>query len=469
MTSRLQERQQRGRALRDTCSRKSHTEQAQHQRDPIELLRLSSEGRLPRLVPLRYGRMLASPFTFYRGTALLQAHDLATTPISGLRQPICGDCHLMNFGGFASPERTLLFGINDFDEAHPGPWEWDIKRLAASFMVAARHLNHGDKIGKEAAYSVAASYQKHMQRYTHMGELDIWYEKISFETLLAHAGSAATRQRIERGIHKAKGRTHKEILPKLAEKTANGWRIRDSLPSVFHLQDHHMLFNSDDQWLQQDDWQQRLDKMMHDYQATLVADRKILLNRYQYQDTAFKVVGVGSVGTRCMMMLLTDVHEQPLFLQLKEARPSVLAKYAGSATPYQQQGRRVVEGQRLMQVASDIFLGWATSPSGRHFYFRQLRDMKLSPEVEMYSSAILLEYAELCGWVLARAHAKAGGLAPEISGYLGQSDVFAQAISHYSARYADQVERDFEKFTQACRSGKLIAQTEADFASDLRV
>jgi uncharacterized protein (DUF2252 family) len=230
-----------------------------------------------------------------------------------------------------------------------------------------------------------------------------------------------------------------------------------------------MLFNSDDQWLQQDDWQQRIDKMMRDYQTTMVADRKILLNRYQYQDTAFKVVGVGSVGTRCLVMLLTDVHEQPLFLQLKEARPSVLAKYAGSATPYQQQGRRVVEGQRLMQVASDIFLGWATSPSGRHFYFRQLRDMKLSPEVEMYSSEILLEYAELCGWVLARAHAKAGGLAPEISGYLGKGDAFAKAISSYSAVYADQVERDFEKFTHACRSGKLIAQTEADFASDLRV
>ncbi len=464
MNSPLQERQQRGRALRDQCARKDHATQAQHQRDPVDLLEQSSEGRLPRLVPLRYGRMLASPFAFYRGTALLQAHDLSSTPITGLRQQICGDCHLMNFGGFASPERTLLFGINDFDETHPGPWEWDIKRLAASFMVAARHLNHGDKTGKEAAYRVAASYQKHMQRYTTMNELDIWYEKISFETLLEHAESAALRQRIERGIDKAAGRTHKQLLPKLAEKTATGWRIKDNLPSVFHAEDHQMLLDSDAA-----NWSQHLDKMVKDYQATMVADRKILLNRYQFQDLAYKVVGVGSVGTRCLIMLLTDVHDHPLFLQLKEARPSVLAQYAGAATPYQHQGRRVVEGQRLMQVASDIFLGWASGPNSRHYYFRQLRDMKLTPEVEMYTSEILLEYAELCGWVLARAHAKAGGLAPEISGYLGKGDSFANAIGRYSMLYADQVESDFEKFAKACRSGRLQAQTEADFAQDLRV
>lgn len=464
MNNALQERQQYGHSLRKQCARKDHAIQAQHQRDPVDLLEQSSQGRLPRLVPLRYGRMLASPFTFYRGTALLQAHDLSATPITGLRQQICGDCHLMNFGGFASPERTLLFGINDFDETHPGPWEWDIKRLSASFMVAARHLNHGDRIGKEAAYQVAASYQKHMQRYTTMNELEIWYEKISFDTLLTHAQSDASRQRIERGMNKAAGRTHKELLPKLAEKTSTGWRIKDSLPAIFHVQDHQMLLDSDTT-----DWSLHLDKMVKDYQATMVADRKILLNRYQYQDLAYKVVGVGSVGTRCLIMLLTDVHEHPLFLQLKEARPSVLAHYAGAATPYQHQGRRVVEGQRLMQVASDIFLGWATGPAGRHFYFRQLRDMKLTPEVEMYSSEILLEYAELCGWVLARAHAKAGGLSPEIAGYLGQGDSFANAIARYSLRYADQVEADFAVFSKACRSGRLQAQTEADFAQDLRM
>jgi len=464
MNTPLQARQQHGRSLRDQCSRKDHAKQAQHQRDPVDLLEQSSQGRLPSLVPLRYGRMLTSPFAFYRGTALLQAYDLSATPISGLRQQICGDCHLMNFGGFASPERTLLFGINDFDETHPGPWEWDIKRLSASFMVAARHLNHGDQIGKQAAYSVVASYQKHMQRYTTMNELDIWYEKISFETLLAHAASDATRQRIAKGIDKAAGRTHKGLLPKLAEKTAAGWRIKDSLPAIFHVQNHQMLLGEHDA-----DWQLHLDKMVKDYQATMVADRKILLNRYQYQDLAYKVVGVGSVGTRCLIMLLTDVHDHPLFLQLKEARPSVLAQYAGAATPYQHQGRRVVEGQRLMQVASDIFLGWATGPAGRHFYFRQLRDMKLTPEVEMYSSEILLEYAELCGWVLARAHAKAGGLSPEISGYLGKGDAFANAIARYSMLYADQVESDFIAFSKACRSGRLHAQTEADFAQDLRV
>lgn len=463
MNTLLQERQQRGRALRDQCARKEHAKQAQHQRDPVDLLEQSSQGRLPSLVPLRYGRMLASPFAFYRGTALLQAHDLSSTPITGLRQQICGDCHLMNFGGFASPERTLLFGINDFDETHPGPWEWDIKRLSASFMVAARHLNHGDKIGKEAAYRVAASYQNHMQRYTTMNELDIWYEKISFETLLTHAKSETSRKRIEDGIEKAAGRTHKGLLPKLAEKTPDGWRIKDSLPSIFHVQDHQMLLGADNA-----DWQ-HLDKVVKDYQATMVADRKILLNRYQYQDLAYKVVGVGSVGTRCLIMLLTDVHDHPLFLQLKEARPSVLAQYAGCATPYQHQGRRVVEGQRLMQVASDIFLGWATGPAGRHFYFRQLRDMKLTPQVEMYSSGILLEYAERCGWVLARAHAKAGGLSPEISGYLGKGDAFANAITHYSMLYADQVESDFIAFSKACRSGRLKAQTEADFAQDLSV
>jgi uncharacterized protein (DUF2252 family) len=437
-------------------------------RDPVKLLEINSAGRIERLVPLRYGRMIESPFAFYRGSAIIQAHDLAGTPNSGITLQICGDCHLANFGGFATPERALLFDLNDFDETSPGPWEWDLKRLAASFVVAARHLKHKRGVAEDLVRSVVSSYQTRMATYAEMGILDIWYERITFDRLLNELTLPEARKRVERGMERAANRTSEALLPKLSERVGERWMIRDAPPAVFHPGGANTLISAEDDWTRRSKTRDGVNQAFKDYLSTLSTDRRELLANFTAQDTAFKVVGVGSVGTRCLIHLLVDRQGKPLFLQVKQASQSVVARYFKSPA-IEHEGRRVVEGQRLMQAASDLFLGWTKGPLGRHFYVRQLRDMKVSAQVELMDAPLLGEYAALCGWVLARAHAKASGKAREISDYMGRGEPMADAMVKYSDAYADQVERDYETFVAACRSGRLAARTDADMAADFRV
>ncbi len=462
----LEDRLKQGKEARKHCSRSAQAVMGKVTRDPLPLIKRSSEGRIKSLVELRYGRMLVSPFAFYRGNALLQAHDLAGTSNMGLVSTICGDCHLMNFGGFATPERNLLFSVNDFDEAHPGPWEWDLKRLVASFMVAARDLRHGETVEETVCRQVVGAYQDTMLECAQQSVLESWYESISYDDLLKQA-SKNTLEHVERAIEKAERRTHAELLPKISERHAKGHLvIRDDLPEIFHLHKNTTLLDVDDDWLRLSDWRPLYDTFMSDYRTTLQADRRELLSRFHVHDMAFKVVGVGSVGTRCLVALLTDEQEFPLFLQFKEARRSVLADYVKAKSRVRHNGQRVVDGQRLMQSASDLFLGWTTGPSGRHFYVRQLRDMKISAELETFDAEAFAAYARLCGRALARAHAKSSGHASQISGYIGKSDALAQALIKYAKSYTDQNDRDYERFQQACRKGQLRARSEADFAAD---
>lgn len=468
MTSTMEERIAAGRKARQQANRSTHVQIGNIKRDPIKLLKKNSAGRVSQLIPLRYGRMLASPFAFFRGSAILQAHDLSTTPTSGFNFQICGDCHLANFGGFATPERNLLFDLNDFDETYPGPWEWDLKRLAASFTIAARDMSLGETAGEEATYRVVESYQQHMREYANASTLDIWYEQITFERMLEITTDPEVKQKIKAGIKKASKRTHDELLPKLGEKVGGRWVVHDAPPTIFHLVGRNSLFDKEDQEFMQNQ-KVSMNDMYREYQNNLDAHRRKLLSQFVLHDYAFKVVGVGSVGTRCIILLLIDAHENPMFLQVKQASASVISQYVPIKTVYKHEGRRVVEGQRLMQAASDQFIAWCNGLNGRQYYVRQLRDMKIAAQLEVYDANLFNAYANLCGWVLARAHARAGSMAPEVNAYLGNNDAVAIAIVKYSKAYADQVEKDFQRFLKACRSGELTARTEADYAQDFSV
>lgn len=458
-TAALDARREQGRRLRKTVARAAHASLGPPgtlDRDPVALLEASARGRLVGLLPLRHQRMAESSLAFFRGAAVLQAHDLAGCAHTGLVQQICGDSHLMNFGGFATPERRIVFDLNDFDQTHPGPWEWDVKRLAASFVLAARHLGFGRDAGDDTVRAVVTSYRRRMARYARLGALDLWYEKITPERVLAEADDADARRATARLAAKARQQTDRRLLPKVARKVDGRWTMDDEPPTLFHVHGADTLFDPDDDWMQLGD-PGRLSAALFDaYLVTLSPSHRALLGRFRMHDLAFKVVGVGSVGLRCLVLLLVDDQEQPLFLQIKEAVPSELAPYVPTApSPFAHQGQRVVVGQRLMQSSSDYFLGWSTGPGGRHFHLRQWRDMKISPDVEAFDAPLLAHYARLCGWALARAHARAGGLAPEIAAYLGRGDAFADALTVYAHGYADVVERDFRRFRQACRSGRL--------------
>ncbi|GAB3628819.1 hypothetical protein PTE30175_00616 [Pandoraea terrae] len=457
-----------GRALRDKVPRSAHAKIGDTHRNVIDLLRLSSEGRVASLVPLRYGRMLASPFAFYRGSAIVQAHDLAGTPDTGMTMQICGDCHLSNFGGFATPERALIFDLNDFDETAPGPWEWDMKRLAASLVLAARQFGFGDSLGTALVQGMVESYCRRMAEFSEMGTMALWHQQITFDRMLGNARSVEVRDRVKRGIERASRRTHEAVLPKLAERVEDHWQIRDAPPAVFHVHGSTTLFTHEDDWLGLGDWRALIESLYRGYLSSLPPDRARMLGNFAMQDVAFKVVGVGSVGTRCLVMLLTDVRDLPLFLQFKEATRSVVTRFfkgKGTAVP-KHDGRRVVEGQRLMQAATDPFLGWASGPFGRSIYGRQLRDMKISAQLELFRPETFRGYATLCGWVLARAHAKAGACAPELSGYLGRGVRMGEALVKYATGYADQIEHDYEVFRKACQKGELEARTDADMAAE---
>jgi len=464
--STIAEREARGRAAREKSKRSSHKTVGALDRDPIELLKQSSEGRVQNLVPLRYGRMAVSPFTFFRGTASLQAHDLSQVHDSGLTMPICGDGHLMNFGGFATPERQLVFDLNDFDEVSVGPFEWDLKRLTASLVLAARHMRLSRGTAEHLVMTAVSEYRNRMAQYAQCGALELWYERITFDRMAETALSPERRRAVRRGMEKAASRTHESLFEKMAEHDGERWVIRDAPPALFHVLGSNTLFTAEEtDELKGPHGHKILDGMWSEYMKTMSHDRRELLGQFSVQDIVFKVVGVGSVGTRCMAVLLVDPTGKPLFVQIKEARPSVIARYYKSP-PVKHQGERVVQGQRMLQAASDIFLGWATSSLGRHYYFRQLRDMKLSASIELFDSDLLDGYARLCGWAMARAHAKASGQAVEVSAYIGRGDQFAEALAAYAATYADQVERDYDVFVKACRSGVIEARSDEDMAAD---
>jgi len=442
------DRRERGKSLRKSCPRSSHADVVlgQPKRDPMALLEDSNRDRLKNLLPIRFTRMAESAFAFFRGTAVLQAHDLQGTPSAGITVQCCGDCHLMNFGGFATPERTLIFDINDFDETHPGPFEWDVKRLAVSFVLSARWRGFDKSDAKRMATTAVASYRTAMAQYAEMSVLETWYAQISLEHLLDRvADNAALEKIVRKGIRKAQENTSDHVFEKITTTVDGQTRIAVQPPLLYHTPNYEQHMREE------------MEPFFKRYRETLPAERQALFDRYRLVDTAGKVVGVGSVGTRCFIALLMGNQDDPLFLQIKEARPSVFAGRADTPLT-KQNGERVVTGQRLMQSASDIFLGWTTGSGGRDFYVRQLRDMKVAPDITDHTPRHLTAYAEVCGHALARAHAKAGD-ATTIAGYLGSSETFEKSIAAYAIAYANHVEEDYEKFRSGIRSGRFPTET----------
>ena len=448
-----QQRHERGRAARRVVPRGKHAEWAPaHDRpDPIDLLEVQARDRVPELLPIRYARMMASPFAFLRGSAIVMANDLASTPNTGIQAQLCGDAHLMNFGAYASPERALLFDLNDFDETLPGPWEWDVKRLAASFVVAGRANGFDGSDCRNAAQASVASYRRRMTEFSEMGELEVWYSRVSVEEIRGLLSDAKSRKRtakrIDKAARKARGRDSLQALSRLTRVVDGRRTIIDDPPLLVRVPEG-------------DESRVQINAILESYKRTLQEDRRHLLDRYHFVDVARKVVGVGSVGTRVYVVLLEGRDENdPLFLQVKEAGPSVLAGHVPSSGP-EHHGHRVVAGQHLMQAASDIFLGWFRGPAGRDFYWRQLKDMKGSAKVETMSPDELVIYAGLCGRTLARAHARSGDRV-QIAGYLGKSERFDGAIADFAQSYADQTERDHEALCAAVKSGRIAADADA--------
>ncbi len=455
------ERAARGKQARAAVPRDSHAvfDPPEDRADPIGLLEEQATSRVPELVPIRWGRMSVSPFTYYRGAALPMASDLATTPVSGLAVQACGDAHLSNFGIFGSAEHRLVFDVNDFDETLPGPWEWDVKRLAASLEVAARGNGVAGKDRREIVTAAVAQYRQAMRAFAGMTNLEVWYAHADLDELRAHFDSQLKqRQRkiLDRDL--AKARTH-DSMQEVAKLT----HLVDGRPQI--ISDPPLLVPIDELLPKQEDtarFQSQLLDLIAKYRRTLETDRRFLLEQYEFADMARKVVGVGSVGTRCWIILMLGRNESdPLFLQVKEAQTSVLSRFVGTSR-YTNQGQRVVAGQRLMQASSDIFLGWQQTEAGldgqqRDFYVRQLRDWKYSIPIESLLPHGMRIYGEMCGWTLARAHARSGDRIA-IGAYLGSSDVFDKAITRFAAAYADQNEQDHSSLVNAIATGRLTAE-----------
>jgi uncharacterized protein (DUF2252 family) len=448
-TTRLDERIATGKTLRKRCSRKSQAQWSPpaDRADPIELLIENSRGRLEHLLPIRYGRMAASPFAFYRGAAAIMAYDLSHTPSTGLNLQICGDCHLVNFGGFATAERRLIFDINDFDETSIAPWEWDVKRLAASFVIAGRSNGFSEGDCREGAYLAAQSYRQNMWEYASMPVLQAWYDSLDLEEIIANTQDKDVKRFYTKKLEKANDQSaHVKEYAKLAFVSGDSPRIIDQPPLIYHYNDIRMQT-----------YRATAEQAIEAYRLSLSPEKHLLLNRYQIVDLAFKVVGVGSVGTFCGIGLLMSGDGDPLFLQFKQANKSVLEPYAGPGA-YAHAGQRVVVGQKLMQAASDLFLGWFTGTGAQkiQFYTRQLRDAKIKPAVELMKPRNLKNYAGLCGRALARAHTRSGDAAV-LAGYLGKSESFEDALADFSVAYADQNERDHAALLEAIRSGRIEA------------
>ncbi len=445
------ERRAIGKSLRDACPREEHAlwKAPADRPDPVSLVLKADKGRIPELLPLRHGRMALSPFTFYRGSALNMAVDLASTPATGVRVQCCGDAHLGNFRGLGTPERRVIFAINDLDETLPAPWEWDLKRLAASFVVASRNNGLSESTARDAVLTCVRAYREQMMAFSEMNPLDLWYYSIDFEKLLAAFNDPEAHARGMKRLEKERTRrVEEDLFPTYKHAAGKTPVIQDQLPTIFHWKKY------------------RPGEIPPDYEAifglyrdSLPPSTRVLLDRYELRDAAIKVVGVGSVGTACAVLLLTDGDGHPLVLQAKEARASVLEAYAGKSV-FPNHGQRVVSGQRLMQPVSDIFLGWTKGRLGRHFYVRQLRDIKIKLAVETFGKAEIRLDAGACGRTLALSHARSGDPAL-ISGYLGKSDAFDKAIEAFSVAYADQNDKDYAALKRAIKSGKLKVVIEA--------
>ena len=444
------ERYARGKALRETCPRKAHAawKSPSNRRDAVQQVLDAEKGRLPDLLPLRHGRMARSAFTFYRGAALTMASDLASTPNTGVRVQCCGDAHLSNFGGFATPERKIIFSINDLDETLPAPWEWDVKRLAASFVVACRDNGVSDAVAKDVATTCSRTYRESTAEFSQMRTLELWYYALEPNDLPG-MDDIELRKRAMKRIEQERAKSAaEEIFPKLVEHKGGMPIIKDQLPTIFHAKGHPP-----------GKLPQAFKDAFSGYRSTLAPAYQSLLDRYEINDAAIKVVGIGSVGTVCWVALLMAGEGDPLFLQIKEARTSVLEPYAG-ASEFPNHGQRVVQGYRLMQPASDMFLGWTQGPK-RHFFLRQLRDTKIGIRVETFRRFEMDLYAKWCGRALALSHARSG-FAATLSGYMGKSDTFDQAIAAFSMAYADQNEKDHAALESAIRTGKVQAVFEQE-------
>jgi uncharacterized protein (DUF2252 family) len=457
----LAERAARGKAARAAVPRESHAalDLPADRPDPVALLERQARSRVPELVPIRYGRMLVSPFAYFRGAALPMASDLAGLPCTGLVVQACGDAHLSNFGIFASPERKFLFDVNDFDETLPGPWEWDVKRLAASLEVAGRGNGFSRKQRRRIVTASTRSYRQALREFAGMQNIDVWYARVDLdlvEQMFSSRLAARDRKVVARNLAKARTKDSMQAFSKLCGTVDGQTRIIADPPLIMPVS--HLRPEERDEL----GFEAQLDAMLARYGGTLNGAHRVLFRRYQLVDLARKVVGVGSVGTRCWIFLFTARDgSEPLLLQVKEAQPSVLAAYAGPSK-YDNQGQRVVEGQWLIQPVSDIFLGWQRSERARDgkthdFYIRQLRDWKFSLDIEAMRPSGMRVYGELCAWTLARSHARSGD-SVAIAAYLGSADVFDEAIAQFASSYADQTERDHQALAKAAATGRVIAQ-----------
>jgi len=455
------ERVARGKAARAEVPRASHAVLAPSptRADPVDLLERQGKSRVPELVPIRYGRMLVSPFTFYRGAAMIMANDLAGTPRSGLTVQCCGDAHLSNFGVFASPERRLVFDVNDFDETLPGPWEWDVKRLAASMLIAARDNGFRAKEQHRVVLDTVARYRTAMAEFASMKQLDVWYSHLDIDSVVKEFASQfkpKVVKRADKQLAKARTKDSMTAFSKLTEVVDGKPRIVDQSPLIVPARQLASGDEFERLW-------SLLHRVLRGYRETLEFDRRVLLENFELTDLAHKVVGVGSVGTRAWIALMLGRDGQdPLFLQVKEADASVLEEFLGPSE-FSNHGERVVVGQRLMQATSDIFLGWLHVDAGldgkpRDFYGRQLKDWKGSAEIEQMVPESMAAYGKLCGWTLARAHARSGDRIA-IAAYLGNGDSFDRALVEFSQAYADQNERDYQELASAVKSGRITAQT----------
>ncbi len=439
-----------GKALRDKCPRASHAEwKPPHNRpDPVSVVLKTDEGRLPDLLSLRHGRMVQSPFTFYRGSAFAMAQDLAGTPSTGIHVQCGGDSHLVNFRGLATAERQVIFALNDLDETLPAPWEWDLKRLATSVVVACRDNGLSESVAKDAVLGCVRSYRERMAEFSEMKVLDLWYFALEANMLLASVKDSAIRQRAMKRLAKAReSSTSEGLFPKLVDDSLGATHFKDQLPAIFHWKGHTP-----------GEIHSEVKQAFARYRETLGPSHRMLLDHYEPVDAAIKVVGVGSVGTACVMLLLMARGRDPLILQIKEARASVLEGFAGKSV-FANHGERVVNGIRLMQPSSDIFLGWTQGSRGRHYYVRQLRDVKIKFPVETFEAARMALFTQFCGYSLALSHARSGEPAM-ISGYLGKSDTFDKAVAAFSFAYADQNESDHAALKRAIQNGKVEAVVE---------
>jgi uncharacterized protein (DUF2252 family) len=443
ITESVEKKLEQGKELRKEVPREAHAEWTppSNRRDPIDILIESNQGRVEDLLSIRHGRMMVSPFTFLRGSASVMAYDLSSTPTTGLIVQACGDCHLNNFGLFATPERKLIFDVNDFDETIPGPWEWDLKRLVASVYVAYNQSGMSEKEAYALSVICAKQYRKAMRRGSGMTALDIWYMQADIDFLLSAAENSEVIKRLRIGRETAQKRVHEFLLPKITAYKDGHSHIVDEPPLVQHYEDPQII--------------EGMIEVLESYRQSMSPSKKVLLDRYQLEDMAMKVVGVGSVGTRCAMILLLAKENDPLLLQIKEARRSVFEPYV-KKSKFRNNGQRVVVGQQLMQSASDIFLGW-TKFRKRDFYVRQLKDMKVSAVVEDHPYEMAKFYVMACALILAKAHARSGDPAL-IAGYLGKGDVFDYAMGDFAKSYAAQTVEDHKTMVEAIKSGRIPAR-----------